>query len=54
MQLFTTFFFCSTRGWAEEGGVKGLSFPLLEDVNGVIAEKYGVLGLGRLKVKGIE
>ena len=27
----------------EEGGVKGLSFPLLEDVNGVIAEQYGVL-----------
>ena len=27
----------------EEGGVKGLSFPLLEDVNGDIAEKYGVL-----------
>ena len=27
----------------EEGGVKGLSFPLLEDVNGEIAEKYGVL-----------
>ena len=27
----------------EEGGVKGLSFPLLEDVNGNIAEKYGVL-----------
>ena len=27
----------------EEGGVKGLSFPLLEDVNGDIAEKYGIL-----------
>ena len=27
----------------EEGGVKGLLFPLLEDVNGDIAEKYGVL-----------
>ena len=27
----------------EEGGVKGLSFPLLEDVNGEIAEKYGIL-----------
>ena len=27
----------------EEGGVKVLSFPLLEDVNGDIAEKYGVL-----------
>ena len=27
----------------EEGGVKGLSFSLLEDVNGEIAEKYGIL-----------
>ena len=27
----------------QEGGVKSLSFPLLEDVNGDIAEKYGVL-----------
>ena len=27
----------------EEGGVKVLSFPLLEDVNGDIAKKYGVL-----------
>ena len=27
----------------EEGGVKGLSFPLLEDVNGDIAERYGIL-----------
>ena len=26
-----------------DGGVKGLSFPLLEDVNGDIADKYGVL-----------
>ena len=29
----------------EEGGVKGLFFPLLEDVNGDIAEKYGVLSI---------
>ena len=27
----------------EKGGVKGLSFPLIEDVNGDIAAKYGVL-----------
>ena len=27
----------------EDGGVKGLTFPLLEDVNGDIAEKFGIL-----------
>ena len=31
----------------DEGGVKGLSFTLLEDVNGDIAEKYGVLPTDR-------
>ena len=30
----------------EDGGVKGLSFPLLEDVNGDIAEKFGILRKG--------
>ena len=25
------------------GGVQGINFPLLEDVNGTIAEKYGVI-----------
>ena len=30
----------------EDGGVKGLTFPLLEDVNGDIAEKFGILRKG--------
>ena len=31
---------------AHLGGVKGIKYPLLEDVNGIIAEKYGVLREG--------
>ena len=27
----------------EDGGVKGIKFPLLEDVDGLIASKYGVM-----------
>ena len=30
----------------EDGGVKGLLYPLIEDVNGNIAENYGVLRKG--------
>ena len=30
------------RAPVEEGGVSGLQFPLLEDLGGVVAERYGV------------
>ena len=33
--------FCSIA--PEFGGVKGIKFPLMEDVNGVIGEQYGVM-----------
>ena len=33
--------FCSIQ--PRYGGVQGINFPLLEDVNGTIAEKYGVI-----------